>query len=146
MHKFLATIAVSIFSIVSGCSEAVNYSPSGTAQITKDYDGTVIPWESDSSETIIFYKVRNNGGLVEVCGAILTEGTGVIRSLQRDILDSASLSVNGILVMNKLQYFAHLAPTKPSMIANCATSGVAWQAGFDNAEPVFKMRKRQFVY
>lgn len=153
-NKFGWLIA-SVFSLgLAACGPGSVSTISGTTTIDKSFSVDGMGWQGSDAVSLLAFTTRENSGLVEVCGAIVTEGNGVYRSLEPQVLKGSYITLNGSTVANSIHYFNRLPGAKAELQAGdvlgkearCATTGVAWSAAFDNAAPKLVIRLNSAVY
>ena len=136
------------------CGPGAVSTRSGTTTIDESFDLDGTGWQGSDAVSLLAFATRERAGLVEVCGAIITEGAGLYSSFEPQVLRGSYIKLNGTTVANSIQYFNRLPGATRDLVdsnvigkeANCATTGVAWSPAFDNAEPELVIRLTKVTY
>lgn len=146
MSKTFLALAILTAPLLSACTEATIATPTGSIPISRSFTKAGFDWARSDAETIVLYKIRDRGGFVETCGVIYTNGTGVYRSLERQVLAAGFIRSAGVTVTQDINYFTKALPSTTNTVANCAVTGVAWTSAFEKSAPEFDSRTNNFVY
>lgn len=148
MNRILKGALFAIIVAISACSEGGSISRTGTTTIDKSFLADSIVWGGGKAHAVLFFRARENAGQTEVCGAIMTFGTGLYQSGEIQVLQGNYLRIKGETVANSLVYFSRLprAGGKPVIdkalgkTANCALTGAAWKPEYKGAPVTMILR------
>lgn len=134
--------------LATGCTESRQITRSGTTPIGRDFVNWYTTWTGSASETHLYFNLRDRGGKVEVCGAVLTNGTRLIRSVEPQHLNNNFLKVGETTILNSLYFFNRLPPQEGEFevwavmgqTANCAVTDVDWDPAFKVGDVKFGLR------
>ena len=144
MLRFPLAAAFALVSLMAGCANVGTGTPSGKTPITRDFVVVTQGWQRQDSLTRYIYLARNRGGVTEVCGAIYSEGTGIVRSLEQRLLNGTALETESGTLTNSISFFNRLNSFENGSMANCVVTDVPWEQRWVNSPPELRARIRTF--
>ncbi len=135
-------VAAIVLFALSACAPGASVSVTRSVTIDNSFQSDGVTWRGGSEHTYIVFRAQEYAGLVEVCGAIVTYGSGLIQSAEPQVLQGAFIRINGVRIANSITYFGRLprqgGEASFSDIvgksARCATTGAIWQDDFKDAD------------
>lgn len=144
MFKSFRLMALAAAAVVAGCGNPGTGTPTGKTPITRDFAVISQGWQREDSVTRYIYAARDRGGVTEICGAIYSEGTGIVKSLEPRLLNSGGLESDGTLVINSLSFFNRLSSFDDGAMANCVVTAIPWEQRWATNPPRLRFRALRF--
>ncbi len=145
MHRSIAL--TSLIAVLAACTPTPPAQVTGKTPLTKDFVGGELGWRgSRDDRTVIFARIRDQGGMTELCGAVYSDGSSIVKGLERDVLRTSSFAIDGILLVSSIEYFNRIASPDSEAMATCAITGVPWNPHFDSRNLEYRSSTRTYTY
>ncbi len=144
LFKSFRLTALAATALAAACGNPGSGTPTGKTPITRDFAVVSQGWERQDSVTRYIYAARDRGGVTEICGAIYSEGTGIVKSLEPRLLNSGGLESDGTLVVNSISFFNRLRSFDNGSMANCVVTAIPWEQRWAANPPQLRFRSLKF--
>lgn len=152
--KFWLNLMCSLVFGVAACGPGAVSNVTGTTTVDDSFSVDGTRWQGNDALSLLFFRTQEKAGFVEICGAIVTQGSGIYKSLEGQVLQGSYITLEGETVANSITFFNRLpqvtSELEPQDVlgkqARCATTGVAWRDAFVKAEPKLVFRFSTATY
>ncbi|MEM8789878.1 MAG: hypothetical protein AAGE76_16620 [Pseudomonadota bacterium] len=133
-----------VFLFAACATDALRSTPTRDVGIGDDFQRLTVKWRRADAFTSFLYRSAERNGMLEVCGAIVTDGPNLFRKFETGLLQTTFMEAGDTLVANDLRFFNRLLPDETPQRAACAAIGTAWRPEWAANPPRVVVRRQQF--
>ncbi|MSU88654.1 hypothetical protein GE300_03345 [Rhodobacteraceae bacterium 2CG4] len=142
MHRTSLAALVLSAGALAACETAQPQAP--TLPVGPGFQVSTIAWADSEATTRIAYALRDNGGRTELCGAIASEGSAAVTTLEPQILNNTRLASGETEIAPGLAYFTRTGSVAEGTPATCVVTEVPWNDAWAETPPQIEVKLEEF--